>query len=194
MPDGFFGMTMEAAGVRLPPAGQYAVGQVFLPQDEQQRDIAKRVMESVAAELGHDGLAGRRVPSDNRCRGARAVKVEPIVEQWFVSADGAKHRQLDAEGQVGGWGLGGRQGGRGWGAVWGAHCCVQGAPWGERAFTCTCVCVGRALLSNTGRAFGGLWRACCPGRLRGAGTGLSLLWEVWADDQSVAACSMPRER
>ncbi|KIZ01899.1 glutamate synthase (NADPH/NADH) [Monoraphidium neglectum] len=100
MPDGFFGTIMEAAGVRLPPAGQYAVGQVFLPKDQQQRDIAKRVMEAVAADLGHEVLAWRSVPTDNRSLGASAVKVEPAVEQWFVTADGAKHRQLDAEGQL----------------------------------------------------------------------------------------------
>jgi glutamate synthase (NADPH/NADH) len=108
MPDGFFGTIMEAAGVRLPPAGQYAVGQVFLPKDQQQRDIAKRVMEAVAADLGHEVLAWRSVPTDNRSLGASAVKVEPAVEQWFVTADGAKHRQLDAEGQVGCLGMGRR--------------------------------------------------------------------------------------
>ena len=32
IPDTFFGTIMEAQGVRLPPAGDYAVGQVFLPQ------------------------------------------------------------------------------------------------------------------------------------------------------------------
>lgn len=32
MPDTFFGTIMESAGVRLPPVGEYAVGQVFLPQ------------------------------------------------------------------------------------------------------------------------------------------------------------------
>jgi hypothetical protein len=32
MPDSFFGPVMEAQGVRLPPAGDYGVGQVFLPQ------------------------------------------------------------------------------------------------------------------------------------------------------------------
>jgi hypothetical protein len=157
MPDSFFGTTMEAQGVRLPPVGQYAVGQVFLPkvnagggrggggvavkgvealgnppprlkhpdeallrlntilactrtplplplkQDEQQRDIAKRVMDAVAAELGHDVLAWRDVPTDNRSLGASAVKVEPVIQQWFITADGAKHRQLDAEGQVCPW-------------------------------------------------------------------------------------------
>jgi len=162
MPDTFFGPMMESVGVRLPPVGEYAVGQVFLPkvriggrgaracfdllqrlwgggarhthqqqqtasnphppllqrtikppppttttttptsteQDEQQRDTAKRVMEAVAAELGHEVLAWRVVPTDNRSLGASAVKVEPTIEQWFVSANGAKHRQLDAEGQV----------------------------------------------------------------------------------------------
>ena len=32
MPDAFFGAALEAAGVRLPPLGEYAVGQVFLPK------------------------------------------------------------------------------------------------------------------------------------------------------------------
>jgi hypothetical protein len=32
MPDTFFGAIMEGQGVRLPPAGQYAVGQIFLPK------------------------------------------------------------------------------------------------------------------------------------------------------------------
>jgi hypothetical protein len=61
-------------------------------------------MESVAAELGHEVLAWRSVPTDNRSLGASAVKVEPAIEQWFISANGAKHRQLDAEAQVGGGG------------------------------------------------------------------------------------------
>jgi hypothetical protein len=68
-------------------------------------------MEAVAAELGHDVLAWRDVPTDNRSLGASAVKVEPVIQQWFVTADGAKHRQLDAEGQVGRRGGAGRAGG-----------------------------------------------------------------------------------
>jgi glutamate synthase (NADPH/NADH) len=100
MPDTFFGLVLESAGVRLPPVGEYGVGQVFLPRDEQQRATAKRVMEDVAAELGHGVLAWRSVPTDNHTLGASAVKVEPVVEQWFVTANGAKHRALDAEGQL----------------------------------------------------------------------------------------------
>ena len=70
------------------------------PQDEPQRVAAKRIMEAVAAELGHEVLAWRSVPTDNRSLGASAVKVEPVIEQWIVSAAGAKHRQLEVEAQV----------------------------------------------------------------------------------------------
>jgi glutamate synthase domain-containing protein 1 len=38
MPDGFFqAVLMEEQGLKLPPQGAYAVGQVFLPKDETQR-------------------------------------------------------------------------------------------------------------------------------------------------------------
>lgn len=100
MPDSFFGPIMEAAGVRLPPMGEYAVGQVFLPKGGPQHEAAKRVADAVAAELGHDVLAWRVVPTDNRTLGASAVRVEPAVEQMFVSARGSKFRHLDAESQV----------------------------------------------------------------------------------------------
>lgn len=65
-------------------------------------------MDAIAAELGHEVLAWRAVPTDNRSLGASAVKVEPVVEQWFVAARGAKNRHLDAEAQVRGSGLEGR--------------------------------------------------------------------------------------
>ena len=57
-------------------------------------------MDAVAAELGHEVLAWRSVPTDNSSLGASAVRVEPAVEQWFVSARGARHRHLDAEAQL----------------------------------------------------------------------------------------------
>lgn len=67
-------------------------------------------MESVAFDLGHEVLAWRTVPTDNRSLGASAVKTEPVIEQWFVSSHGAKFRQLDPEAQVGGRGHFGMQG------------------------------------------------------------------------------------
>lgn len=100
MPDSFFSaVLMDEQSFRLPPLGEYAVGMVFLPTDEGQRNTAKCVMERVAAKLGHDSFTWRTVPTDNASLGASAVAVEPRVEQWFISARGIKE-QLDTEQQV----------------------------------------------------------------------------------------------
>lgn len=61
---------------------------------------AKCIMERVAAKLGHDSFTWRTVPTNNRSLGKSAVAVEPIVEQWFLSAKGIKEA-LDTEQQVG---------------------------------------------------------------------------------------------
>ena len=76
--------------VNLPPAGEYAVGQMFLPRDDaEQRAAAKKIVEAAAASLGHETLAWRTVPTDNSLLGDSAIKVEPVVEQVFLSAQGS---------------------------------------------------------------------------------------------------------
>jgi glutamate synthase (NADPH/NADH) len=43
MPDSFFSaVLMDEQSFRLPPLGEYAVGQVFLPRDEAQRNKGER--------------------------------------------------------------------------------------------------------------------------------------------------------
>ncbi|KAF6263375.1 hypothetical protein COO60DRAFT_459133 [Scenedesmus sp. NREL 46B-D3] len=100
MPDSFFSsVLMDEQSFRLPPLGEYAVGQVFLPRDDAERSKAKCIMERVAAKLGHDSLTWRSVPTNNRSLGKSAVAVEPIVEQWFLSSRGVKEA-LDTEQQL----------------------------------------------------------------------------------------------
>jgi hypothetical protein len=100
MPDSFFSaVLMDEQSFRLPPLGDYAVGMVFLPTDEAERNKAKCIMERVAAKLGHDSFTWRVVPTDNRSLGKSAVAVEPRCEQWFLSAKGIKEN-LDTEQQV----------------------------------------------------------------------------------------------
>jgi glutamate synthase domain-containing protein 1 len=54
-------------GIELPPQGDYAVGQVFLPRDDPAAyDKAKAAIHKVAANQGHTVLGWRRVPTDNR--------------------------------------------------------------------------------------------------------------------------------
>eukprot|EP00878_Enallax_costatus_P000131 GHUV01000172.1.p1 GENE.GHUV01000172.1~~GHUV01000172.1.p1 ORF type:complete len:2326 (+),score=665.07 GHUV01000172.1:565-6978(+) len=100
MPDSFFSsVLMDEQHFRLPPLGEYAVGMVFLPTDDNQRATAKCIMERVAAKLGHDSLTWRSVPTNNKTLGKSAVAVEPNVEQWFLAARGVKDN-LETEQQL----------------------------------------------------------------------------------------------
>jgi glutamate synthase domain-containing protein 1 len=100
MPDTFFHLVLqEEQRVKLPPLGQYAVGMTFLPQDGKQREEAKKLIEATAASLGHETIAWRSVPVNNKPLGKSARAVEPVIEQWFVSSKG-KFFHLNTEQQV----------------------------------------------------------------------------------------------
>lgn len=100
IPDTFFQHVLaEEQQFKLPPNGEYAVGQTFLPSDEKDRARAIRIVESVAASMGHESLIWRTVPTDNSSLGQSAVAVEPCIQQWFVSSTG-KISSLDTEQQV----------------------------------------------------------------------------------------------
>lgn len=91
-------MCFLCAGVQLPPLGQYAVGQVFLPQEEGLRLQTRKLIEEAVAHMGHDLITWRVVPTNNRTLGLSARATEPIIEQLFISAKG--HLKLEAEQQV----------------------------------------------------------------------------------------------
>ncbi len=61
----------------------------------------RQILEEVAAELGHESLAWRTVPTDTAAAhiGASAVATEPSVLQWYVTG-GTQHAQLSLEQQV----------------------------------------------------------------------------------------------
>ncbi|GFR49656.1 hypothetical protein Agub_g11798 [Astrephomene gubernaculifera] len=100
MPDGFFqSVLMEEQGLKLPPAGAYAVGQMFLPQDELARQKVKEIVEDVATQFGHVSLTWRPVPTNNRSLGKSALNTEPVIEQWFLTSTG-NHAALETEQQL----------------------------------------------------------------------------------------------
>eukprot|EP00955_Chlamydomonas_euryale_P021734 229507-Chlamydomonas_euryale.AAC.3 len=101
IPDSFLQSRVQAEeGVTLPPLGDYAVGQIFLPRDEGLRRKARTIIEKAVQKLGHDILTWRKVPTDNRRLGASAVRTEPVVEQLFISAHGSlKHLKPETQSQ-----------------------------------------------------------------------------------------------
>ena len=83
-PDKFLRKVAHALGIGLPPAGQYGVGNVFLPRDAAQRDRVRQVVDQVIAEEGQRLLGWRVVPTSDHTLGASAASVMPVIEQLFI--------------------------------------------------------------------------------------------------------------
>ncbi|MSU57701.1 MAG: glutamate synthase large subunit [Pedosphaera sp.] len=83
-PHEFLKLVSKEAKVKLPAAGQYGVGMVFLPKDKKQRAECEKVFESIVAEEGQKVLGWRTVPTDNSSLGETAKASEPLMRQIFV--------------------------------------------------------------------------------------------------------------
>jgi glutamate synthase (ferredoxin) len=84
IPDQFF---RDELDVDLPPAREYAVGSVFLPQDDEAAAGLQTIVEGELAERGLEAFHWRAVETDNSMLGATAVESEPQVAQVFVRPD-----------------------------------------------------------------------------------------------------------
>ncbi|MDW5314761.1 glutamate synthase large subunit [Rhizobium sp. PL01] len=88
IPDRFFREEMALQGVILPKAGEYAVGYLFMPQDEAQIAHFKQVITDVVAEEGQTLLGFREVPVDNASlsKAEHIAATEPHHVQVFIGA------------------------------------------------------------------------------------------------------------
>jgi glutamate synthase (NADPH/NADH) large chain len=75
-------------GVELPPLGQYGVGNIFLPTDEESRAHCKKTLERIIGEQGQKFLGWRRVPvdPDGADLGPTSRGSMPHIEQLFIGA------------------------------------------------------------------------------------------------------------
>jgi glutamate synthase (NADPH/NADH) large chain len=89
LPHTFFGKIADKAfGVSLPEAGQYAVGNIFLPQDDAERALCREVIDQVVADEGQKLIGWRDVPTDAASAdvGPAALAAQPRIEQLFIGA------------------------------------------------------------------------------------------------------------
>ncbi|HXM83414.1 MAG TPA: glutamate synthase-related protein [Burkholderiales bacterium] len=84
IPDRFLREEMARLGVRLPPAGQYGVGMVFLPRDPASRIACEYEIERAIKEEGQALLGWRDVPVDNSDLAEPARRIEPVIRQVFI--------------------------------------------------------------------------------------------------------------
>src|SRR5262245_13570761 len=70
--------------IKLPKPGWYAVGHLFMPQDERLRAHCERVWMRIIREEGLEFLGWRSVPVDNACLSEMVKAVEPMHRQIFI--------------------------------------------------------------------------------------------------------------
>ena len=84
IPDKFLREVMAKQGLKLPPAGQYGVGIVFLPRDPASRFACEYEIERAIKDEGQALLGWRDVPVDNSDLAEPAKRIEPVIRQVFI--------------------------------------------------------------------------------------------------------------
>ncbi|MDB9950197.1 glutamate synthase large subunit, partial [Gammaproteobacteria bacterium] len=89
LPHSFFSeIASKSFGVTLPAAGQYAVGNIFLPQVDAERETCRTTINRIISEEGQTLLGWRDVPTDavGADVGPAALAAQPRIEQLFIGA------------------------------------------------------------------------------------------------------------
>ena len=81
IPDAFY---RDEVAFTLPPLGEYAAGLVFLPKDEKEAQLCRKVLEEAIRHCGLSVLGFRPVKTNPECLGEEARWAEPSICQIFV--------------------------------------------------------------------------------------------------------------
>src|SRR5688572_14235779 len=84
VPHRFLADVAGERGIKLPAAGQYGVGVVFLPNDPGSRAACEHLFEKVVRDEGQKFLGWREIPTDNSMIGPSAQRSQPVIKQLFV--------------------------------------------------------------------------------------------------------------
>src|SRR6187397_1050065 len=84
IPHKFFAKKTAELGFKLPAAGEYAVGYLFMPQDPNWRQIIRDIYAEVIAREKLTLLGWRDVPTDNSTLGESVKPTEPKHMQVFI--------------------------------------------------------------------------------------------------------------
>ncbi len=84
MPDKFFQRVCKDLGINLPEFRLYGAGMVFLPNDPEQSQRCREILENIVMEEGLEVLGWRDVPTDDSSLGPTALSGEPTFKQIFI--------------------------------------------------------------------------------------------------------------
>ena len=98
LPDSFFRAEAKKIQISLPEIGQYAVGNIFLPTDEGEREFCIKKTESIIKEENQICLGWREVPVDPEGAnvGPASRGAQPHIKQLFIQClDGISQDEFD---------------------------------------------------------------------------------------------------
>ena len=84
MPHKFFAKKAAGIGFALPPAGEYAVGYLFMPREPEWREIIRKLYGEMIVKEDMELLGWREVPTDNSTLGESVKPTEPVHLQVFI--------------------------------------------------------------------------------------------------------------
>ena len=98
LPDSFFRSEADKIGIDLPETGHYAVGNVFLPVDTNEKDFCITETESIISQENQHCLGWRDVPVDPEGAdvGPASRGAQPVIKQLFIkSQEGISKDEFD---------------------------------------------------------------------------------------------------
>src|SRR5687768_12644456 len=95
VPHAFMRRVCGAAGIPLPDAGSYGVGNLLLPSRRADRVVCERIIERAVAEEGCTVLGWRDVPVDESVLSVPTRQKRPAMRQIFVAQMGVR-REVDS--------------------------------------------------------------------------------------------------
>jgi glutamate synthase (NADPH/NADH) large chain len=97
IPHKFFAKKCEALGFKLPKPSEYAIGYLFMPTDNEWRQIIRDIYAEVIEREGLSLLGWREVPTDNSSLGESVKPTEPVHLQVFIGRGKKKFSEAEFE-------------------------------------------------------------------------------------------------
>ena len=97
IPHAFFSRKARELGFQLPEAGDYAVGYLFMPREQEWREAIQRIYVEQVRYEGLRLLGWRSVPTDNSTLGESVKPTEPAHMQVFIGQGETKLSERDFE-------------------------------------------------------------------------------------------------
>lgn len=97
IPHPFFKKEAEKVGIKLPQVGEYGVGMLFLPYDQQLRHQQEEKISQIAMDEGFEVLWWRDVPVNPNAIGETAKNSMPFIRQIFLRFKDPQVKELDLE-------------------------------------------------------------------------------------------------